>query len=70
MIKAVSEPPRVGSAGRKIYIALFSSASRPDDLARGRGLANDELATRLDTRREVVSLWRKRFFEERPAELE
>ena len=29
------------------------------------GLANDEIARRLDTRREVVSLWRKRFFTER-----
>ena len=29
------------------------------------GLRNDEIAGRLDTRREVVSLWRKRFFEER-----
>ena len=28
------------------------------------GLGNDEIATRLDTRREVVSKWRKRFFEE------
>jgi hypothetical protein len=26
------------------------------------GLANDEIAQKLDTRREVVSLWRKRFF--------
>lgn len=29
------------------------------------GLENDEIARRLDTRREVVSMWRKRFFEER-----
>jgi len=29
------------------------------------GLPNDEIARRLDTRREVVSLWRKRFFTER-----
>ena len=29
------------------------------------GLTNDEIARRLDTRREVVSMWRKRFFEER-----
>ena len=29
------------------------------------GLANDEIARRLGTRREVVSMWRKRFFEER-----
>ncbi len=34
------------------------------------GVDNDEIATRLDTRREVVSQWRKRFFEERLAGLE
>ena len=34
------------------------------------GLANDEIARRLDTRREVVSRWRKRFFTERMAGLE
>ena len=27
------------------------------------GLGNDEIAVRLDTRREIVSKWRKRFFE-------
>jgi transposase len=34
------------------------------------GLSNDEIARRLDTRREVVSKWRKRFFEERLEGLE
>jgi|SRR5689334_6788172 Winged helix-turn helix len=34
------------------------------------GLSNDEIASRLDSRREVVSMWRKRFFEERLAGLE
>ena len=34
------------------------------------GLSNDEIAGRLDTRREVVSMWRKRFFEERLPGLE
>jgi hypothetical protein len=34
------------------------------------GLSNDEIAACLGTRREVVSLWRKRFFEERLAGLE
>lgn len=34
------------------------------------GIDNDEIAGCLDTRREVVSLWRKRFFEERLAGLE
>ena len=34
------------------------------------GLDNDEIAARLDTRREVVSLWRKRFFTHRLAGLD
>ena len=34
------------------------------------GMSNDEIARRLDTRREVVSLWRKRFFADRLAGLE
>lgn len=31
---------------------------------------NDQIASRLDTRREVVCLWRKRFYEKRLAGLE
>jgi hypothetical protein len=34
------------------------------------GMGNDQIAARLDTRREVVSQWRKRFFTERLAGLE
>ena len=34
------------------------------------GLDNDEIAARLDTRREVVSKWRKRFFAGRLVGLE
>jgi len=34
------------------------------------GWSNDEIAASLDTRREVVSLWRKRFFTDRLAGLE
>jgi hypothetical protein len=34
------------------------------------GLSNDEIATRLHTRREVVSMWRKRFFQQRIEGLE
>ncbi len=33
-------------------------------LLAARGLDNDEIAARLNTRREVVSKWRKRFFED------
>jgi transposase len=34
------------------------------------GLPNDEIAARLDTPRQIVSKWRKRFFEQRLAGLE
>jgi len=39
-------------------------------LMAAQGMANDEIAARLDTRREVVSQWRKRFFKERLAGLD
>jgi len=34
------------------------------------GLSNDEIASRLDAPRQIVSKWRKRFFEQRLAGLE
>lgn len=34
------------------------------------GLDNDEIAARLDTRRQIISKWRKRFYEEGMAGLE
>lgn len=34
------------------------------------GLSNDEIASRLDSRREVVGRWRKRFFVDRLMGLE
>jgi transposase len=39
-------------------------------LLAAQGLNNDEIATQLHTRREVVSMWRRRFFEERLQGLE
>ena len=39
-------------------------------LLAAQGCGNDEIAARLDSRREIVSRWRKRFFEERLAGLE
>jgi transposase len=39
-------------------------------LLAAQGLRNDEIAARLNCRREVVSQWRKRFFEEGVAGLE
>lgn len=34
------------------------------------GFSNDQIAVRLDTPRQIVSKWRKRFFEQRLAGLE
>jgi len=34
-------------------------------LLAAQGLSNDEIAAKLDNRREVVSMWRKRSFEKR-----
>ena len=39
-------------------------------LLAAQGLRNDQIAARLDVRREVVSQWRKRFFDDRLAGLE
>jgi len=39
-------------------------------LLAAQGLSNDEIADQLHTRREVVSMWRKRFFEARLQGLE
>ena len=39
-------------------------------LLAAQGLRNDQIAARLNCRREVVSQWRKRFFESRRAGLE
>ena len=39
-------------------------------LLAAQGIDNDEIAARLDTHREVVSQWRKRFFYERLSGLE
>ena len=39
-------------------------------LLAAQGLRNDQIAARLSCRREVVSQWRKRFFERRLAGLE
>lgn len=39
-------------------------------LLAAQGLGNDVIAARLNTRREIVSKWRKRFFQERLAGLD
>ena len=55
---------------RKYTLPYFQVLRAQMILLAAEGLANDEIAARLNTRREVVSQWRKRFFYERLPGLE
>ena len=54
----------------KYTLPYFKVARAKMILLAAQELDNDEIATRLDTPRKVVSMWRKRFFRERLAGLE
>ena len=61
---------------RRLEAAARRYASPYRDVARARivlyaaeGLGNDEIAARLDAPRQVISRWRKRFFDQRLAGL-
>jgi hypothetical protein len=60
----------VAQARREIYVAVFSGSKIQDDPPCGRWHGRQPDYERLGTRREVVSLWRKRFFADRLAGLE
>src|SRR6266852_3209182 len=55
---------------RKYTLPYFLVLRARMILLAAEGLSNDEIAHRLSARREVVSLWRKRFFEQGLAGLE
>ena len=55
---------------RKYTLPYFQVTRAKMILLAAQGLPNDEIAASLSTRREVVSQWRKRFFEQRVAGLE
>jgi DNA-binding CsgD family transcriptional regulator len=54
----------------KYTLPYFMVARAKMILFAQQGLSNDQIADRLSTRREIVSRWRKRFFEKRLAGLE
>jgi len=61
----VSERERLEAIARK-YTSSYRDVIRAKiALYAADGLGNDEIAARLDTPRQIVSKWRKRFFEER-----
>ena len=55
---------------RKYTLPYFQVLRAQMILLASKGLQNDEIAAQLNTRREIVSLWRKRFFHQRLEGLE
>src|SRR5437660_7602720 len=68
-LSAIEEAELSRRAG-KYTLAYFQVQRAKMILYAAEGMPNDEIAKCLDTRREVVSLWRKRFFEDRLSGLE
>lgn len=65
-----SEAVELRRRAGKYTLPYFEVVRAKMILLAAQGLGNDEIAARLDTRREVVSEWRKRFFRYRLAGLE
>jgi DNA-binding NarL/FixJ family response regulator len=59
------ERGELSKRAKKYTLPYFSVSRAKMILLAAQGLSNDEIANRLDTPRKVVSMWRKRFFEER-----
>ena len=64
------ESEELTTRAAKYTLSYFKVIRAKMILLAAQGLSNDQIAQRLDTRREVVSMWRKRFFTERLAGLE
>ena len=64
------EARELTSRAAKYTLPYFLVVRAKMILLAAEGFSNDEIARRLDTRREVVSMWRKRFFDERLPGLE
>ncbi len=70
-IDSGSEAMAVLEAAARKYTSPYRDVIRAKIvLYAAQGLPNDEIARRLDTPRQVVSKWRKRFFEQGLAGLE
>ena len=65
-----SEAAELHRRANKYTLPYFQVQRAKMILMAAQGWSNDVIATRLGTRRDVVSTWRKRFFSERLAGLE
>jgi len=65
LLSLTSDQRRELESRARKYTLLYREVVRAKIvLMAASGLDNDEIAARLDTRREIVSKWRKRFFEQ------
>src|SRR5215471_12327732 len=67
---SATEERELRKRAAKYTLPYFQVVRAKMVLLAAQGLPNHEIAASLGTRREVVSLWRKRFFEKRLAGLE
>jgi hypothetical protein len=65
-----TERNELNRRANKYTLPYFIVARAKLILLAAEGLQNDEIALRLNTTRKIVSIWRKRFFEERISGLE
>lgn len=65
-----AEERELSGRASKYTLPYFMVVRAKMILLAAEGYSNEEIAHALSTRREVVSLWRKRFFEQRLAGLE
>lgn len=71
VVKLTAQERRILEARARKYTLPYRDVIRAQIvLIAARGMRNDEIAASLNTRREVVWQWRKRFCEERLAGLE
>ena len=67
---SVDEKQELMARARRYTLPYFQVQRAKMILLAAEGIENDEIARRLETRREVVCQWRKRFHEKRLAGLE
>lgn len=67
---SAAEAAELNRRAAKYTLPYFEVIRAKMILMAAAGIDNDEIAARLDTRREVVSQWRKRFFRDRLAGLD
>lgn len=70
IILSVDEKQKLLSRARRYTLPYYQVQRAKMILLAAEGVENDEIARRLETRREVVWQWRKRFYEKRLAGLE